>query len=325
MELLFLGTSAGAPTRTRNVSACALRPTAGKGWYLVDCGEATQHRLLASPLTLLTLEGICLTHVHGDHIFGLPGLLSSAQMAGRTAPLSLLAPAGVREYVETALRCSATYLGYPLDWISIGPDSPALARKGLSIETVTLSHRVPSYAYCFTEAAHARNLDKDKLHAAGIPSGPHLARLRNGESITLADGRSVAAEDFLLPARRQRRIIIAGDNDSPELLAAATRHTDVLVHEATFTQAIADKVGPVPQHSSAAQIAAFAESVGLPNLVLTHFSGRYNDQTELPGSISEIGTEAAAHYHGRVFLARDYACYTLDANGILHESTVQNP
>lgn len=325
MELLFLGTAAGAPTRSSNVSACAFRLRSHKDWYLIDCGEATQHRVLASPLTLLTLACICLTHVHGDHIFGLPGLLSSAQMAGRTAPLRILAPTGVREFVETALRCSAGYLGYALDWIEIGPDSPALKLGELNITTIPLSHRVPSYAYCFTEATHARKLDKDKLRASGIPPGPHLARLRNGERVALVDGRNIDGADFLLPARQQRRVIIAGDNDTPALLADAAGSAQVLVHEATYTQAIADRVGPSPQHSSAARIAEFAESVGLPNLVLTHFSGRYGDQTEQPGSISDIHAEAATRYHGRIFLARDHACYALDAEGTLHEGAAPNP
>lgn len=323
MELFFLGTSAGAPTRSRNVSACAFRPRSQKGWYLVDCGEGTQHRLLASPLSLLTLECICLTHVHGDHIFGLPGLLSSAQMAGRTAPLTLLAPAGVREFVETALRCSAGYLAYPLDWIEIGPDSPANVRQGLTISTIPLSHRVPSFAYRFTEAAHPRKLDRQKLEAAGIPAGPHLGRLRQGAQLTLPDGRAINGAEFLLPARLQRSVIIAGDNDTPALLRDAARDAQVLVHESTYTQERAEKVGPGPQHSSAAGIAGFAESVGLPNLVLTHFSARYAEQAALSGSIQEIRNEAAASYHGRLFLARDLAAYTLDAEGILHEHPAQ--
>lgn len=324
MELQFLGTSAGTPTRSRNVSACAFRLRSAKRWYLVDCGEGTQHRLLATPLSLLTLACVCITHAHGDHIFGLPGLLSSAQMAGRTTSLAIVAPAGVREFVETALRCSESYLGYALEWIEIRQGGPSITQSGITIDCIPLSHRVPSFAFRLTEPAHPRNLDKSKLEAASILPGPYLAQLRKGASVTLPDGRSLNGEDYLLPARLQRRVIIAGDNDNPALLADAARGTQVLVHEATYTQAIADKVGTGPQHCPAARIAAFAESVSLPNLVLTHFSARYNDQTDRPGSVEEIREEASAHYHGRLFLARDYACYTLNATGILHENSAQN-
>lgn len=324
MELLFLGTSAGTPTRSRNVSACAFHLRSGKRWYLVDCGEGTQHRLLATPLSLLTLACICITHAHGDHIFGLPGLLSSAQMAGRTTSLTILAPAGVREFVETALRCSESYLGYLLEWVEIKQASPSVTLGGITIDSVPLSHRVPSFAFRFTEPSHPRNLDKGKLEAANIPPGPYLAQLRKGESATLPDGRNLNGEDYLLPARMQRRVIIAGDNDNPALLADAASGAQVLVHEATYTQAIADRVGASPQHCPAARIAAFAENASLPNLVLTHFSARYNDQTDKPGSVEEIREEASAHYHGRLFLARDYASYTLDAAGILRENSTQD-
>lgn len=325
MQIIFLGTSAGTPTRSRNVSACAFHLRTQREWFLVDCGEGTQHQLLDAPLSLRTLEAVCITHVHGDHMFGLPGLLSSAQLAGRRNPLKILAPHGVREFVETALRCSDSYVTFPLEWVDITPDTPPQAFSGLEICSVPLSHRVPSYAYCFTESPHARRLDKSRLLAAGVPAGPELARLHHGDWVTLADGRTIHGEDFLLPPRIQRRVIISGDNDRPDLLAAACASAQVLVHEATYTQEVADRVGDIPRHSAAAQIAGFAESAGLPNLVLTHFSARYADRAEGKGSIEEIRLEAATHYHGRLFLARDHVCHTLDADGILHAGGTPEP
>lgn len=319
MELTFLGTSAGSPTRSRNVSACALRLSNQREWYLIDCGEGTQHRLLNTPLSLLTLVAICITHVHGDHTFGLPGLIASAQMANRVEPLKILAPVGVREYVETALRCSDTFVTFPLEWVEISEKSPPIQLPHLNVNTTLLSHRVPTYAYSFTEAAVYGKLDLPKLQALGIPAGPEWARLKAGEDVTLADGRVLRSADFVFPARTPRQIIIAGDNDTPELLTDLCAQAQVLVHEATYTQAVSDKVGPTPRHSSAQQIAQFAQKLAVPNLILTHFSARYAHAPIGPDSIEELRQEAASHYTGRLFLAQDYARYVLDKDGGMAE------
>ncbi|WP_026259320.1 MBL fold metallo-hydrolase [Uliginosibacterium gangwonense] len=320
MELIFLGTSAGTPTRGRNVSACALRLVNQRAWYLIDCGEGTQHRLLSTPLSLRALEAVCITHVHGDHTFGLPGLIASAQMAKRTEALKILAPAGVKEYVETALRCSDTFIGFPLEWVEISAKSGTTPLEGVSVTSTALSHRVPSYAYCFAEAAIPGKLDRPKLQALGIPAGPDWARLKAGEDITLADGRTLHSSDFVLPARAPRQIIIAGDNDTPGLLTDLCAQAQVLVHEATYTQAVSDKVGPEPQHCSAQHIAQFAQETQVPNLILTHFSARYANALTGPDSIEELREEAARHYTGRLFLAQDYARYMLDKTGLLTEA-----
>jgi len=312
MELTFLGTSAGSPTRSRNVSACALRLSNHREWYLIDCGEGTQHRLLNTPLSLLSLGAICITHVHGDHTFGLPGLIASAQMANRVEPLKILAPLGVREYVETALRCSDTFIAFPIEWVEISETSGAIQLQHLRVSTTLLSHRVPTYAYCFTETAVSGKLDMPKLQALGIAAGPEWARLKAGEDVNLADGHILRSADFVLPARAARQIIIAGDNDTPELLTELCAQAHVLVHEATYTQAVSDKVGPTPRHSSAQQIAQFAQKVGVPNLILNHFSARYAHALSGPDSIEELRQEAASHYTGRLFLAQDYARYVLD-------------
>lgn len=118
MELHFLGTSAGVPTRSRNVSALVFNPCLQSGGlWLFDCGEATQHQMLATAFNPGKIDKIFISHLHGDHIFGLPGMLCSRSMAGSEAPLTLYGPKGLREFVDVTLRLSGSWTTYPLDII----------------------------------------------------------------------------------------------------------------------------------------------------------------------------------------------------------------
>ncbi len=323
MRLCFLGTSSGAPTRARNVTALAIAPGAGKRWCLVDCGEATQHQLLRARwrprLTTPQLDTICITHVHGDHCFGLPGLLTNAAVSGRTRPLTVFGPAAIETFVRTALEVSDSHLPYRLDFRPVEPLQP-IESGGFLIEPFPLSHRVPSFAYRFTRRDVERRLDTGLLAAAGVPRGPAWGALQRGESVRLADGRVLDPADFLLPERRQR-VVIAGDNDDPERLTNACRDAAVLVHEATYTEDLLNPERARWQHSSALQVARFAAQAGLPNLVLTHFSSRFHHRPTAGGrSIGEVRSEAAGVYRGNLFLADDLEMYLLGPHGKLELS-----
>lgn len=317
MNFTFLGTSSGVPTRRRNVSGLALRPGRGKPWYLIDCGEGTQHQLQrASGFSLHHLAAVLITHMHGDHCFGLPGLLASAGMRKRETALTLIGPAELREFVDCALRLSASYLPFPIEFI----DVKALGTwegPGAIVDAWPLSHRLPCWAYRFSETRIERKLDKDALLSAGIEPGPCWGQLLRGEAVLGDDGRALPRENFLLPARAPRRIVVAGDNDRPELLGEACRDAQVLIHEATYKRADFERLGAGRQHSHAAQVGQFAQQIGINNLVLTHFSPRYTNVPDARDGINTLGDEAAAHYQGRLFLAEDLARYQLAPGGEL--------
>ena len=313
MDLVFLGTSSGTPTKQRNVTGLALVADSGKGWYLVDCGEATQHQLLHTPLSLSTLRAIFITHVHGDHCYGLPGLLASAAMSGRTDPLPIIAPEGIATWVRTTLELTTVFLPFALEFIPTETFG-AWQDAEWTVGSAPLSHRVPSYGYHFTELQVQPSLDTAKLTAEGVPQGPIWGRLKRGEDLTHA-GRRLRSADYLSYPHRARKIVVGGDNDSPALLRASCEGAHVLVHEATYTQAVADKNGASFQHSSAASVATFAEAAGLPNLVLTHFSARYQSDLRQSPSIADIQSEAAACYRGQLFLAEDFARFRLSPSG----------
>jgi ribonuclease Z len=326
MEFQFLGTGAGTPSKTRNVSALALRLRGARHWSLVDCGEGTQHQILHTGWSLHELGAIFITHMHGDHCYGLPGLLASAGMLNRSAPLQLIGPAPLRAFLEGVMATSELRLPFTVEFVDVSGLAGDVDDPGhrdvlpdLQVRATALSHRVPSWAYSFTERSVEHKLDAGRLRAAGVPSGPAWGRLQHGEDVTLDDGRLLRAADFLLAPRKARTLIVAGDNDRPDLLLEEARTAEVLVHEATYTEDVLHKVGTGPQHSSARMTAGAAAAAGVPNLVLTHFSPRYQgrDQDHGRPAIDEIEQEARAVYGGRLFLARDFARYRLDREGVL--------
>lgn len=315
MDLLFLGTSAGVPTKARNVSATAVIEASGSHWYLVDCGEGTQHRLLHTPLSIRDLRAIFITHVHGDHCFGLPGLLASAGMSGRTQPLDLVLPAALHDWVRQGLVASDTFLPFELRLLPV-EELVEWRSDVMEVTSVQLSHRVPSVGFVFTELNPEPRLDIPRLEADGIPRGPLWGDLAKGLTVQHG-GRLLHGSDYLRPSRPPRRVIVCGDNDNPELLADAATGADVLVHEATFTQAVVERTGVTFGHSTAAAVARFAEAAGVRNLVLTHFSARYQNDPRRSPSIDNVRDEALAHYSGQLTLAQDLQRYHIGRDGCL--------
>jgi len=318
MEIIFLGTSSGVPTKSRNISGIAIKRQRSKAWYLIDCGEGTQHQLLqVSNLSLNHLTAICITHVHGDHCYGLPGLLASAAMSGRTKPLTIIAPHAIKDMLESIRTLTQMRLSYDIHFMLIEDLNDTIEMDDFNIEVAELTHRVPSYAFTFIERKLTRKLDIEKLNAHGIKSGPVWGQLQRGEDIQLSDGEILFSNDYLLNDRRPRKIIVSGDNDSPWHLKSCAHEADVLIHESTYTEDIAKKVGNAPQHTSAKQVAQFAEELSIDYLILTHFSPRYKDSNLSSPCISDIEHEASNFYHGNLFLAKDFDVYQLDQKGEL--------
>jgi len=312
MELIFLGTSSGTPTKTRNVSATALRMKDSKDWYLVDCGEGTQHQILKTKLSLLKLKAICITHIHGDHCYGLPGLLASASLDGRKEPLTIIAPSNIKKLIETVQNFTQLNLSFEIKFIDVENVAGSTITDDFEIKITELSHRTASYAYAFVEKNIEATLDKDKLIANSILPSPVWGQLQNNQNVTLDDGRELKSKDYLFYTRSPRSIVVCGDNDSPELLKNISPVPDVMVHESTYTEEILLKVGPEPQHSSAKRVSEFTQEMGIKNLVLTHFSARFGPDSSNSPSIADVKNEALKYYSSNLFLANDFDVYWLN-------------
>lgn len=313
MHFAFLGTSAGTPTRERNVSALAVCPDQQRDWMLLDCGEGTQHQILRSHLRLPRMRQVLITHLHGDHSFGLPGLLSSRAMSGATSPLELHGPEGLRTFLTTTLSLSNTTLTYDLVIHEIREPGPVLETGTLTVEALAMTHTGPCYGYLVREKPIPGSLDAEALGAAGIAPGPLYGRLKNGEILRLPDGRMVDGRRFLSPPTPGRSVLLAGDNDDPGSLVERLRDVDLLVHEATYTSDVAAGLAFDPGHSTAVDVAQAAETASVPNLVLTHISARYSVGPEAHGrDVEDLRKEAESTYSGRLFVANDFDEFVLD-------------
>ena len=272
MDLQFLGTSAGVPTKARNVTGTAVIEATGSHWYLVDCGEATQHQLLHTSLSIRDLRGVFITHVHGDHCFGLPGLLASAGMSGRTEPLDLITPAALHDWIRLSLAVSQTFLTFELRLLAV----EALGtwhNDNIQVSTVALSHRVPSHGFVFTEINPEPRLDIQRLDAEGIPRGPLWGELAHGNPV-VHDGRRlnprITCARPALPGASSSVATTTPQACSPRWQGRGCAGARGDLHPT------ADRAHPGhlrPQHGRGG--GAVRRTGGVKNLVLTHFSARY--------------------------------------------------
>ncbi|MBD2857790.1 ribonuclease Z [Spongiibacter sp. KMU-158] len=326
MRLTFLGTSAGAPTPYRNVTGLCLAIEDSRDWYLFDCGEGSQQQLLNTRYSAARLQAIFISHVHGDHCYGLPGLIASANMHGRTAPLTICAPDGIEQFVRTTfMHTDVNNLRFELNFVRSDQPGFFYRDKYLDVSAIALSHRVPSYAYHCREHP-PYHLEESQLDKLGVPRGPMWNRLQKGQDQRLEDGSLIRADDVRHPAWAPRQLIIGGDNDQPELLASALPQCQLLVHEATFTEDVLARVGSQYMHSTAAMVAKAAAQAELPNLILTHISQRYRlgSGEHIEHSVEDLRAEARQSYTGQLFMAEDLESYELDREGALTIRKEQN-
>jgi ribonuclease Z len=214
-------------------------------------------------------------------------------------PLYIYGPHGLKDIIDSVLRLSHLTLPFDLNITEL-EGRETVSFDGYDIKTVPLSHSVFTLGYIFEEAERPGRFDVKKAAGFGIPEGPLYGSLQRGESITLNDGRRIRSSEVLGPPRPGRRIIIAGDNDKPELFEPFGA-VDMMIHEATYTQKDFDSLIKKYQHTTAARVAIVAERMGVDRLILTHISPRYDTQERL----SELLEEARKHYSGSLCLAED--------------------
>jgi ribonuclease Z len=305
VKLLFLGTGAGMPAKLRNVTSIALKLLEERGTiWLFDCGEATQHQILHTSIKPRRLEKIFITHLHGDHIYGLPGLLSSRSFQGGESELTVYGPKGLADYIRVSLDISQSYLKYPLKVIEI-EEGVIFEDEQFIVETRLLEHGIPSYGYRIVEKDKPGTLLVDKLKEMGVAPGPQYRKIKDGEAVVLDDGTVIEAEEFLGPTQKGRVITILGDTRICENAILLANQADALIHEATFSLGD-EKLAFEYFHSTTGQAAEVATKAQVKSLFLTHISSRYDRE-----AAAILKEEASEIFPNNVEIAEDFKEYQI--------------
>jgi ribonuclease Z len=275
-RVTILGSSSAIPAFGRNPSGQFLLHH-DRG-YLIDCGEATQMRIQQYRQPLRRLDAIFITHLHGDHVLGLIGLLSSMSVNNRLEPLTLIGPVGIKEFIDLNIRLTHSFLRYELHITELSnPDftQAVFETEHLSVFPLPLQHRIPTVGFLFREKPRRKKFIASKAFADEVPPS-HFHLLKQGMDAVLADGRKVLAEDYLAPPDPSLSYAYCSDTAYTESLIPFIQGTNVLYHDATFLAALSDRAEETA-HSTAAQAAQIAELAGVETLLLGHFSARYRD------------------------------------------------
>lgn len=301
----ILGTSSAIPTHTRLQTAQVVNHN--DRYYLIDCGEGTQLQLLHRGIKLTRLDAIFISHLHGDHILGLPGLLTSLSIYQRTAPLKLFAPKDIKPILDTFLKHSHSYLTYPLEFyptedFEVG--DVIFEAKQLKVSLLPLKHRVFCRGFRFIEANKRPKFDFYKAKGLGIPNN-YFSLLKLGNNITLEDGRTVEAQEVLIPPDPPKSYAYCSDTKYNEELVPYIQGTTLLYHESTFTQDLKSRAHATG-HSTAFEAASIAKMAEVKHLLLGHFSARYKDLSVLKQEASEVFTNVYIAREGEVYDLKNY-------------------
>jgi ribonuclease Z len=296
-ELTILGSSAALPTSKRFPTAHLLH--AGERFFLIDCGEGTQIRLRQYGINPSRIHHIFISHLHGDHVFGLFGLLSSLGMMGRKVPLKLYGPEALEDYVSSYNKFFGS-LPFELELISPKTNQNFIFESDkLTVGAIPLNHRIPAYGYLFKEKKKALNVRKEQIEAYGLGIAD-LVKIKQGEDFVSKTGEIIPNSKLTLPPFHQRSYAYLSDTQFDPGLAERIRGVDLLFHEATFLDKD-KKLAEQTQHSTAADAAELARIAGVKKLLIGHFSSRYKDPQLFENEAKAIFESTSAVSDGDIY------------------------
>ena len=284
MNITFLGTSSGVPTLTRNVSSLALKLSQKAEVWLFDCGEGTQLQLMRSNIKSSQIKKIFITHMHGDHIYGLPGLLATLGLAGNSKGIEIYGPRDLRNFILSALKNSYCTITFPLKFFEV--EKFAISSENLfedeqiSVKCASLRHRLPSYGFRVSEKDKPGKFDIKKATNLNIPAGPIYKQLQSGQIVKLNDGRIFNGDDFCGEPRKGESFVYCTDTIFSDTAVQLSKNADLLVHECTFSEK--DKSMAIKKlHSTTIMAAKTALLSNAKKLILTHISPRYTEKSPI--------------------------------------------
>ncbi|MEM1547469.1 MAG: ribonuclease Z [Thermoproteota archaeon] len=294
-RLFMLGTSAAVPTVSRSHPCIAL-------WWrgeilLFDCGEGAQRQLMTAGLSMEKVSNIFITHMHGDHVLGLPGMLMTMTLQNRRTPLKIFSPRGLKQFIESCLPMIFYKPSFPLEIQEFEGSSIVASGRNYKVYSYRVKHSVESYAYCFKEDDRPGKFNAEKAEELGIKPGPLRSMLIRGEPVRLENGRIIKPEEVVGPPRPGVKIVYTGDMGSTPGFEEFCRDADILIHEATFDETMGSEADEL-QHSTCVEAAKLAAKAGVKKLLLTHISSRYGDASAL--------LEQARKFFDNVQVAEDF-------------------
>ncbi|HUI00471.1 MAG TPA: ribonuclease Z [Nitrososphaerales archaeon] len=296
LEVVFLGTSSATPTKGRNLPAIAIRREGEV--VLMDCGEGTQKSFVERGIGINKEMVVLITHLHGDHVNGLLGLLQTMSMSQRGRKLTLVGPGGLYEWVRASMEMLHIGLSFDLEFVEAMPGT-ILRRDAFVVRCSRASHSVEAFAYVFEETPRPGAFDKAKAEALGVPEGKKWSSLQHGRSVVVG-GRRVRPSEVVGPKRPGRRVGYSGDSRPSASLARFFSGVDLLIFDSTFAAGDRDKAVE-RRHSTCVEAAEVAKRAGARRLALTHFSARYRSVSALLRQAREVFPGAFAASDGMVF------------------------
>ncbi|MBC7081146.1 MAG: ribonuclease Z [Thermoplasmatales archaeon] len=293
LYIYFLGTGGSWPTVQRNVSSIAIKR--GGEVLLFDCGEGTQRQLQKSEISYMQIKRIFITHFHGDHILGLPGLIQTFQLNDRKEDLHIYGPKGINELVHEIAHLGYFKPSYKIYSHELN-ENDCVDFDGYKIKCIFVEHNVPTLAYCLEEDIRPGKFNKERALSLGIPEGHLFRELQKGKSIEI-NGKIITPDMVLGEPRPGRKIIISGDTMPCSKLVEFAKKSDVLIHDATFSSDMEEKAKEY-FHSTAMQSAQIAKEAEVEMLILTHISPRYKN--------AKILEEEARKIFPNSYLANDF-------------------
>lgn len=273
LRVVFLGTAGSIPTTTRSLPAVAIQRDGELIFF--DCGEGVQRQMVRAGLGFNKKMRVFITHMHGDHMLGLPGLIQTMSLLDRTKTLEIYGPEGLEDFVEAIEKTVQFTLTFPLEIAEIEDEGLACEEREYEVYAAWADHSAPALAYSFVEKPRPGRFYPEKAKALGVPEGELWSKLQHGSTVKLPNRRIVKPEEVAGPQRFGRKIVYTGDGRSSKSLVKLARNADLLIHDCTFDDELAERAEE-DGHSTPSQAAETAIKAKAKRLILTHISARYS-------------------------------------------------
>jgi ribonuclease Z len=278
MQVIFLGTSGSVPTPKRSLPAILVKRENEQ--FMFDCGENAQRQMIIARTGFHRKMKVFITHMHGDHILGLPGLLQTMALLDRTRELDIYGPPGIKRFLTDIKETVQFVLTFPVKIHEIAQPGIICDEEQYVVEAVRSNHVINSLAYSLAEKPRPGRFYPKKAKALGIKEGPLWSDLQKGKNVKLSNGKTAKPEDVMGPSRKGRKIVYTGDTRPFKNLAEFAADADLLISDCTLGDDLAEKADE-DGHSTPSQAAENAKKAKVKRLVLTHLSARYDDTTPL--------------------------------------------